>query len=146
MSALPPVATLVPHAPPMLLLDALVVSDAQHTIAMASVRPDHPLLRAGAVPALAALEWIAQTAAARRGLELRGRADDPRVGFVVGSPRLELFVESVAVGASVRIEVRPVGEEVDVGLRGVEGEVWADDVLVARGAVQVIERRAGVEA
>lgn len=143
VSALPAVAELVPHAPPMVLLDALVAHEAASTTARATVRADHPLLRDGRLPAVAALELVAQAAAARRGLQLRERRDAPRVGFVVGAPRVELLADAVDVGAELVIVVRPVGEEHEEGLRVLEGEVHADGSLVARVTVQVVERREG---
>lgn len=143
MSDLPAPAELLPHAPPMVLLDAIEETTAAHTVATALVRKDHPLVRDGVLSTVAALELVAQAAAARRGLQLRGRGDAPRVGFVVGAPRVELLVPSMAVGARLRVLVRPVGEEHEEGLRVLEGEVEADGVVVARVTVQVVERRAG---
>lgn len=131
----------LPHEGAMRWLDALVESGPERTVAVSTVRGDHPLLRAGRLPAFAALELIAQATAARRGLELQARGEGARPGFVVGCPRLELAVADVAVGAELRVEVRPEVEEGEHGLRVYAGEVHAGSVLVARGTLQVYEPR-----
>lgn len=139
----PPVVELLPHRPPMVVIDTIVADDPTATAARATVGPDHALLRDGRLPGLAALELIAQTTAARRGLDLRARGEAPRTGFVVGVPRLVVHVDGVDVGRVLDVVVRPVGDEPEHGLRGYAGEVRDGDVLVAEGTVQVFEPREG---
>lgn len=140
---IPPVVDLLPHRPPMVAIDAVVASDAAATTAQLRVGTDHALLRDGRLPGLAALELIAQTTAARRGLELRERGETPRTGFVVGVPRLVVLVDGVDVGRVLRIVVRPVGDEAEHGLRSYAGEVHDGDTRVAEGTIQVFEPREG---
>jgi predicted hotdog family 3-hydroxylacyl-ACP dehydratase len=139
----PPVVELLPHRPPMVAIDAVVASGAAATIAQARVWPDHALLREGRLPGLAALELIAQTTAARRGLELRARGEAPRTGFVVGVPLLVVHVDGVEVGRLLRVVVRPVGDEGEHGLRSYQGEVHDGDTRIAEGTIQVFEPREG---
>lgn len=68
-------AAVLPHRPPMLLLEELVSADPSRARARVTVRPDSPWVRDGILDRAAFIEIGAQTAAAMLGA---GRADGAR--------------------------------------------------------------------
>ena len=94
-------ADFLPHRPPMILLAELISVDVPE---VASAVPDtspscifyDPELKG--VPACAALEYMAQTMALVVGAERRRRGLAPRVGFVLGTRRMEVKVATFESG------------------------------------------------
>ena len=94
-------ADFLPHRPPMILLAELISVDVPE---VASAVPDtspscifyDPELKG--VPACAALEYMAQTMALVVGAGRRRRGLTPRVGFVLGTRRMEVKVATFESG------------------------------------------------
>ena len=94
-------ADFLPHRPPMIMLAELISVDVP---GVASAVPDtspscifyDPELKG--VPACAALEYMAQTMALAVGEERRRRGQTPKVGFVLGTRRLEVKVATFESG------------------------------------------------
>jgi len=92
---------LLPHSPPMIMLAELISVDVPGE---ASAVPDtspgcifyDPELKG--VPACAALEYMAQTMALAVGVERRRRGQPPKVGFVLGTRRMEVKVATFKSG------------------------------------------------
>ncbi len=110
--SLPPVAELLPHAPPMVLIDELVEAAEGRVAARVTLRPDSPFVEDGRVPAIVAIEYMAQTIGAYAGLRARAAGGPPRIGFLLGTRELSLDVDAFAVGDELTIEARHVfGDE-----------------------------------
>ena len=94
-------ADFLPHRPPMIMLVELISVDVPR---VASAVPDtspncifyDPELKG--VPACAALEYMAQTMAIAVGVERRRRGQTPKVGFVLGTRRLEVKIATFESG------------------------------------------------
>ena len=94
-------ADFLPHRPPMIMLAELISVDVP---GVASAVPDtspscifyDPELKG--VPACAALEYMAQTMALAVGEERRRRGQTPKVGFVLGTRRLEVKIATFESG------------------------------------------------
>lgn len=84
---------LVPHALPMLLLDAMVQSGPDYVVCALTVRCDGLFDTKGTVPALVGLEYMAQTVSAYSGLQAVLRNETPQLGFLLGTRK---FVTNVA--------------------------------------------------
>ncbi|GAB7127057.1 hotdog family protein [Silvimonas sp. JCM 19000] len=100
-----PIADLVPHAGPMLLLDALVSVDKGTLTARVTPRADDLFDVNGEVGAWLGLEYMAQTTAALAGWEGLQRGETPRVGFILGTRRYVTHVSSFVVGQPLLITV-----------------------------------------
>ena len=92
---------LLPHRPPMILLAELVSVDVPgEASAVADTSPGcifyDPELKG--VPTCAALEYMAQTMALAVGVERRRRGQKTKVGFVLGTRRLEVRVATFESG------------------------------------------------
>lgn len=102
---------LLPHRAPMVFLDAVESFDAsaRSLTATFSVTPAHVLYSSalGGVPNWAAIEFMAQAAAALAGCidKERDPAQPARPGLLLGTRRLELHADSFAAGRTYRVTV-----------------------------------------
>jgi len=111
----PAVASVLPQSPPMVLLDEIVAHDADSTTCRVRIGFGVPFADdAGDVPSYVALEYMAQTAAAHSGLVSRARGEPIRVGYLLGSRRIELHVDHFRAGQELSV---------------VAVQVWSDGVL-----------------
>lgn len=106
MKPFPPVADLVPHTAPTLVLEELVHWAPDQATLRFTVREHGLLVQNGRVDAAVTLEWMAQAAAACLGYEAFRGGEGVRVGMVVGVRRLQLLRPSFAVGEALTVEVR----------------------------------------
>lgn len=85
----------LPHRPPMVLLSGCVPAPVGEAVdAWVDVTPDSPFFdhESGGVPGCVALEYMAQAAALFIG-RIRGEEGlAPRIGFVIGTRRMEIAV------------------------------------------------------
>ena len=94
-------ADFLPHRPPMIMLAELISVDVPGEVsAVPDTSPDcifyDPELKG--VPACVALEYMAQTMALEVGAGRRRRGLTPRVGFVLGTRRMEVKVATFESG------------------------------------------------
>ena len=135
----PQLLDLLPHRPPMIVLtqvisvkvpgEAAAVADTS----IGSVFYDPDL---GGIPACVALEYMAQTMALAVGVERCRKGETPKVGFVLGTRRLDVKV--AVFESEKRYEVKATcvcaDDEVasfDCSITGPEGEVVATATLTA---------------
>src|SRR5258707_6077248 len=85
--ALPPTAGLLPHRPPMILLDEVVSWDGTTLAAALTIRPDTLFLEAEGVPAHIGIEYMAQTCGAFAGAQAVDAGREVRIGFLLGTRR-----------------------------------------------------------
>ena len=102
----PPIASLVPHAAPMLLLERLCAATA--TTARCEVRVGEALAlfldADGALPGWVGIELMAQTIAAWAGMQGRLRGEPVRIGMLLGTRKYRCQPTSFAAGALLTIE------------------------------------------
>lgn len=97
---------LVPHAAPMLLLDALVASGDGYVECELVVREDGMFDAAGRVPAWLGMEYMAQTVAAYSGLQAHLKNERVKPGFLLGTRRFETNIEDFACGDILRVTAK----------------------------------------
>jgi predicted hotdog family 3-hydroxylacyl-ACP dehydratase len=125
----PPIRELVPHRPPMLLLDEVLSWEAGKTVCLVVLRDDSPFVEAGRVPPMVAVEYMAQCVAASAGLRGNAQGEPVRIGYLVGAREIVLPAEPFRVGDVLHVEA---------------SHVWGDDTL---GNFQCsVERRGEVVA
>jgi 3-oxoacyl-[acyl-carrier-protein] synthase-1 len=104
------IADVLPHDPPMVLLTAY--DPASYTgeglSAYVDITAQSPFYDGAldGVPAVFALEYMAQTMAALVGLKRRRLRLGPRIGFVLGSRSLKVAVDRFAAGSRYRIDAQ----------------------------------------
>lgn len=92
------VVDLLPHDPPMVLVDSVLAFDAEFIHAQVTIQPHSPFCEEGAVPAYVAIEYMAQTVGVWNGLMAKAHNQSPKIGFLLGSRRLDLKVPNFKVG------------------------------------------------
>jgi predicted hotdog family 3-hydroxylacyl-ACP dehydratase len=135
MPGFPPVADLVPHEAPMILVDELIEWSPTHARVRAQVRRGGPFVSDGRLPATILLEYMAQAIAVADGMSGRvtGRRD---IGLLLGVRELNLEVDAVAAGDLLDIHV--VQRFCDDKLASYACEVRRDKQVLASGAVNVM--------
>ena len=112
--SLPPVAAVLPHRGAMMLLSEVLEHSDEHTACAVDIGADTPFADAdGTVPALVAVEYMAQCVAAHAGLRAWAKGEPARIGFLIGSRRLDFkTLVDFRVGQRLVVRVtRTWGEE-----------------------------------
>lgn len=135
-AAFPTVASLVPHGPPMILLDAVTAHAGDAVSCILTLREDSPFMHAGAVPATLALEYMAQACAVHAGLH-RGKEAPAKMGYLIGVRRLDLACDTFEVGETLHVHAtRTFG---DRQLGQFDCTVTRNDDQVAAATLSVAE-------
>jgi len=127
-----PVAELLPHGREAIVIDAIVEHSAARSIAVARVSERSVYWQDSGVPAWAGIEYMAQTIAARAGLEARSRGEPPAIGYVIGTRAYSTSVEEFPDGSRLTVTVEP--EIVDADFAAFKCTI-AMDVPVATAIV-----------
>lgn len=111
----PDLQALMPHRPPMLLLDELVSFDDESALCAVTVRPDSIFAEGGRVPAWLALEYCAQCVAVFAGLRARATGEPPRLGLLVAARDLTLETDWFDSGDVLQVGARLIYGESRIG-------------------------------
>ena len=137
LAALPTIAEMLPHRPPMILIDAVTAFDFETITCTRRVDASEPYVIDGKVSAAVAIEYLAQTVATQRGLDglLRGL---PVVKGVLAACRsMSLHVGEFAVGDELTIHAQSLGQMAHIA--SFRGRIERAGVLVAEAVIQVAE-------
>lgn len=112
-----PVAELLPHAPPMVLLDAVLGWEPGAATAAVTIRPGIPFFEDGrGVPAHVGIEYMAQTCGAYAGLEGLRLGQPVRLGFLLGTRRYRARLDWFRPGERLEIGVAEVFRDHSMGV------------------------------
>lgn len=123
-----PVAALLLHRPPMLLLDEVVGYSDEEAVTRVVIRPDHPFARSGGVPAHVGIELMAQSCGVFVGAHGQSRDEPVKFGFLLGTRRYETSDTIFRFGDELTVTVRVVFRE---------GEMGVFDCHIARDGARV---------
>ncbi len=113
MPPYPPLTELMPHRPPMLLLDELVHAPDTEVECAVTVRAGAPFVEDGAISSLVSLEYFAQAVAALYGYV--GQGGTGGVGVLLGARALTLETPRFAVGERLRVRARCTWSDGGIG-------------------------------
>jgi len=106
--------TLIPHRPPMLLINQLISLDANRSEARVLIDSETPFYFAGqGVPAWIGVEYMGQTSALIAGYQEREGLCEPHLGFLMGARKFQSSVDFFAPDESLLVackEAALVGE------------------------------------
>lgn len=106
MAGCPDIASVMPHAGAMLLIDRLLEHDEDSVVVELRV-PDHgPFHVDRGVPAYVGVEYMAQAVACWAGCRARSRGLPPAIGFLLGTRRYDCAVPLFTPGMVLRLEAR----------------------------------------
>jgi len=135
-----PVQELLPHRPPLLLID--ILEDATVDSCITNVRVDPGAWYAGpdgAMPAWFGLELMAQTAAAYSGYHKRSANMPPGGGYLLGTRRYECTTPLFPRDAILEVEAKVDYANV-FGQSAFVCEIRLQGTVVASATLKVIEK------
>jgi len=107
--SLPAPIELLPHRPPMLLIDEVRAWQGRKITCVSTIRAGDRFVRDGRVSSVLCIELFAQSAAALVALVHRERpGHDDSMGALLGTPQIELHVPWLEVGDELTIECEEV--------------------------------------
>jgi len=125
----------VPHKPPMLMIDRLVEVLERASVSEMTIRSDMPFVSPeGELDEAAYPEIISQAIAAQEGFRKIGSRNPELEGFLLGVKKMEVFA-AATVGDTLRIFVYKTAKFGDFGI--ILGEVSRGDELLAKGEIKV---------
>jgi predicted hotdog family 3-hydroxylacyl-ACP dehydratase len=130
---------LVPHRPPLLLLDR-VLEERENAVAAEAVvdprawcaNPD------GSLPAWFGIELMAQTVAAFSGVRQARKGQPARRGYLLGTRSMTCDLPAFPPGARLRVEAEPVFLD-DSGISAFACRILLDGGEVARSVLTTCE-------
>ncbi len=134
--AYPALHTILPHRPPMILIDELLEYSEHEVVCGVTVREGEPFVADGRVPALISIEYFAQTVAAFFGYRGRDQSE-PFMGMLLGARELDLRVDYFAVGDALRVTGRLTWT--GGALAQFACELRQGDEVLARAAINVLQ-------
>lgn len=112
-----PMADLLPHDGPAVLLDAVVEWDEGHLAARVDIHAGSRFFEpACGVPGYVGIEYMAQACGAYAGLEAKSKGEPVRIGFLLGTRRYTCSKPWFAAGDTLTVNVTEVLRE---GVMGV---------------------------
>jgi predicted hotdog family 3-hydroxylacyl-ACP dehydratase len=111
----PPIVELVPHKPPMVLLDRVLSYSTDFVCCAVEIRPDSAFVQDGGVPAVVGMEYMAQCVAVFAGLNARENGQPARIGLLLGSRELRFDADLFPVGDRLTVEARRTWGENTLG-------------------------------
>lgn len=142
-SPFPPITELIPHRPPMVLLDEVIACEPGRVTCRATLQPDCVFAVDGFVHPAALIELVAQACAAYVRL-LPGDGDGPpRLGLIMGSREASFEVDRLAVGEVLTVVAqKQYGES---QLASFVGTVTRGTTLCATIQLSVVDAAAPTE-
>jgi predicted hotdog family 3-hydroxylacyl-ACP dehydratase len=110
-----PIAALLPHAPPMVLLDELLLYDETAAMAATTIRPASLFREVDGVPAHIGLEYMAQTCGAHAGALALQRGEEVKIGLLLGTRKYRAHVPYFRLGERLLIAVTAVYRDAEIG-------------------------------
>jgi len=103
-SQFPKIEDLIPHAGRMSLLDNVISNNEEGTECSLTIREDSIFYDgSGSVPVWVGIEYMAQGVGAHAGLDALSRNETIRVGYFIGSRKVEFFTEKFTLGQRLKI-------------------------------------------
>lgn len=98
-------ANFLPHEKPMLFIDALIEVNDVFAIAELNIVPTLMFCEPEGLPTWTSIELMAQTVSAYAGYKGKSQGLAPKIGFLLGTRRMQLPLAFFEIGSVVRIRV-----------------------------------------
>jgi predicted hotdog family 3-hydroxylacyl-ACP dehydratase len=100
------VSQLLAHDTPMVLIDQVECYDDENIYSNINVTENSPFLYGETVPSYIAVEYMAQTIACYSGVQARNGGNEVRIGFLLGTRKLKLYVDEFHVGDNLLVKAK----------------------------------------
>ncbi|MGE8684767.1 MAG: 3-hydroxylacyl-ACP dehydratase [Acinetobacter sp.] len=95
----------IPHQKPMVFVDHLIESNDRYAVAELQIRPELMFCEANGLPTWSSIELMAQTISAYAGHKGQSKGLPPKIGFLLGTRKMQLPCAYFAMGSTVWIRV-----------------------------------------
>lgn len=133
-----PAEDLLPHRPPMLLIDRALEADDDTITASAHIRADSIFVEDGQLPAWCLLEYMAQTMGLWACWQAKKAGLPPPVGFLLGTRSLKLFVDSISVDSELFFRASRIYAS-EEGLAQFDCETMLDGRVIASAKINAFQ-------
>jgi predicted hotdog family 3-hydroxylacyl-ACP dehydratase len=134
-----PVAALLPHEAPMILLDDVIEYNATALRARVEISSSSPFVTPEGVPAHVGLEYMAQACGAHAGAMARDAGAPVRVGFLLGTRQYRMHRPWFRIGERLNVSVNMTYSDNEMGSFSCRIEIAGD--IVAEAQLNVIQPR-----
>jgi len=110
-----PISELLPHDPPMVLLDRVLSFDESSLVAEVTIHRDSVLCDESGVPGWVGIEYMAQAVAAHAGAQARLEGNTPSVGYLLGTRSYKCLLPAFPVGATLTVHIKALFVEMSLG-------------------------------
>ncbi|MGI2178111.1 thioester dehydrase [Shewanella frigidimarina] len=134
------ISTFIPHRAPMILIDNVLEHRPDCLITATHISPNSAYFDAqlNGVPNYVGIEYMAQSIAALAGVEALLRNEGIRVGFLLGTRKLQMHIDTFTLGESYRTQVTRLYQE-ESGLAVFDCQIYHHEILVAAANVNVFQ-------
>lgn len=98
-------AQFIPHQKPMVFIDHLLEANDEFAVAELQITSELMFCEASGLPTWTSIELMAQTISAYAGHKGQGKGLPPKIGFLLGTRKMQLPCAYFALGSTVRIRV-----------------------------------------
>ncbi len=132
------ISDLLPHDPPMVLLDRYVSSGEMELIAEVDIASDTMFCQQGkGVPAYVGVEYIAQAISAFNGLTDWKSGGKVRPGFLLGSRKVDLLTNYFPIGSTLTVVVQMSFNDGEMVV--FDGQIFQDDTLIVKARLNAYQ-------
>lgn len=134
----PPVAELLPHASPMILIKSVTAytpSSISCTLCTRSAML--PKTAEGNISLAVGYEWMAQSIGAYVGLTARKAGRPVKIGFLLGTRHTEFFTRYFFHAQILHCEVKLIGHFDELGI--FDCEIFEGETLLMKGQIKVYQ-------
>ncbi len=138
----PHISTLIPHSGKMILLEKVIYRDAERIDCLMTISVQDPFTNEyGNVPAYVGIEYMSQGVAAHSSLNKTDKTERGKIGFLLGSRKVELFVQEFFQKQELLISANLVLEQDGFGVFDCDIRNADDGELLVRGRLKFYETK-----
>jgi predicted hotdog family 3-hydroxylacyl-ACP dehydratase len=131
-----PIRELLPHDPPMVLLDRAVSYTETELVAEVDICSESVLCGTDGVPGWVGIEYMAQAVAAHAGYQGRLAGEPPRIGYLLGTRSYQSSLAVFPVGATLTVSIEALFVEMGLGAFSCRIEL---DGVIATATINVYQ-------
>ncbi len=134
------VEEVIPHSPPMVLLDSIVEQHDDELTAEITIQENSRFFDSqwGGVPSWVGIEYMAQAIAALAGIHSKERNEAIKLGFLLGSRKYHMHHKVLSLGETYQIKVKQLYMD-DSGLASFECQILNHDEVCVQAKLNVFE-------
>ena len=132
-----PIASLLPHADPMILVDAVTSCDSQQVTVTATIGMHHPFATQEGAPIHVGIELMAQTCGAYAGCQAKLSGVPVKTGFLLGTRNFEAVQDRLEAGVCYTITAQVLFMDEEMGV--FDGKITYSQAVVATAQLSVYQ-------